>query len=483
MAYSLTKYFVVIVCALLLPALSYGYRFTCNSIDAEGSIFPDECGICSADTAARWDPSVVKVETDFSRLPANISPDQWVLLLEESLAKWSDFPGSRLQLSLNQQSTSRSFGTESSHRSIFWITDVGEWRRRVGGGETSTLGLTLAPYTCPDSGTPFRGIVDADVVLNGTGTFKWEGSCSRIDSSCSSIRNTLVHELGHLIGLGHPRVSGDSSIMCAEAGANLEYPQSDDYAGLLALYPQVIGESGSTCRVNEECNDGLICTIQGMNSYCSLPCQKDRDCPERYTCGFTNPRACHLVDEKMPKFGRAGAACHSIRCQEGLVCAGFENNYFCFDRCSRDGRCHQNNQVCKALEGSTGVCLAVSQVGEQCGQTTLCPDQHLCVRNNENGVGLCRNICDPNRVASCPAKQYCAIFQDRGICLPFGEKLELVRSLDANSPPDSGIEGRDNLGCACSTLEAQGSGLQLYILGALWLKYVGLRVRKNRAPK
>lgn len=462
----------LLVAISCLSGAAAAYRFTCNSLDSNGESNSDECGRCNLASAARWNPSSITIKTDFTTLPSSLSSSAWAAILERGLNSWNSIPGSSLRMSLVQQSNSRSFGGEPGSHAIFWITDPKEWRRVVGGGEYSTLGLTIAPYSCSTDSTGPREIFDADLVMNGTGHFKWEKSCNSINSSCSSIINTLVHELGHVAGLGHPCLHGTSSVMCAVAGANIEFPLADDQAGIRALYPLTSGEIGSPCSAELPCQHNLFCTTQAGSAYCSSACAEDTQCPSGMSCGHGDHRRCIFTRGWLAPPAILGEKCRDRPCADALVCAGSDPNFYCFEPCSDDGRCPKGNQVCKGLPGKPGACVVMASLGETCSEITLCPGGNICIKTSISESGRCRASCSPNqKQGSCPDREYCAPFELSGVCLPLGLKLELSASAESKSGSSKTGPHPTSYGCTCASLPGQSSGLQLYIFGALW--YIG----------
>src|SRR5580692_3652229 len=147
---------------MLVAAVSYGYRFICNGVLANGEERTDdsaECGVCDAQHAARWSNPSIEVIVDYSKTPRNISESDWRSIVQKSFAAWENVSGSSLRFVERDDKNPRAFGANDRVHEIFWITDRQEWRKLVGSGEFGTLGATLPRYECDGQGS--REIYDA----------------------------------------------------------------------------------------------------------------------------------------------------------------------------------------------------------------------------------------------------------------------------------------------------------------------------------
>ncbi len=104
-------------------------------------------------------------------------------------------------------------------------------------------------------------IFDADIVTNR----RYDWTSTSEPNGCSGefyIEGVMVHETGHVLGLGHTNVSGatmyPSVSSCNNGPATTE---ADDEAGLIALYPVGGGGAGST--------PPPICTLAQRGDICS----------------------------------------------------------------------------------------------------------------------------------------------------------------------------------------------------------------------
>src|SRR5205085_6839872 len=102
--------------------------------------------------------------------------------------------------------------------------------------------------------TPTGQITEADIVLNptftGSGGFGWSSDATM---DTFDIEGTLVHEVGHLLGLNHSGVAG--ATMQPRQGRNGLIPvltnrtlEDDDLAGIRSLYGQRTPQTVSTLQ-------------------------------------------------------------------------------------------------------------------------------------------------------------------------------------------------------------------------------------------
>ena len=98
----------------------------------------------------------------------------------------------------------------------------------------SCLAATFTGFYQRRSNGTFR-IVDADIVTNATRNFASAGeACSGTEFR---IEGVMVHEVGHLLGLGHSNVSGSTMFPSVSAcNNNPASTEADDEAAIRDLY-------------------------------------------------------------------------------------------------------------------------------------------------------------------------------------------------------------------------------------------------------
>lgn len=209
----------LVLSALLLwaavPARSYTYQYSSSSVQI------------------RWttNPIRISLSTSLSSPPANIKAGSDALgAARRALRRWSD--------AANIQFVESSTAVDSVNPS--------------GGGDGINL-ITVSASATNDAFTNEGGqrlgrtrvifdsagrILEADLALNPRVSFSTDGTSNTYD-----LESTLVHELGHLLGLDHSGVVGAS--MQPRQGLNFIDPahtirtlSDDDLAGIRSIYGQ-----------------------------------------------------------------------------------------------------------------------------------------------------------------------------------------------------------------------------------------------------
>lgn len=404
---------VLFLALVFLSVPTVAFKYLCNGMDADGVEEADQCGVCSKTTAPRWTPSTVDVLVDLKTLPPQVNEKEWKNEVLSGLQAWSGIPGTNLDLRFAGHSEHRAFGIDSAFHEIFWVLSKDEWRRKVGSGENGTLGVTVTPYMCPSSGKASREIYDADLIMNGAGKFKWRIDCTG-ESKCESIKSTLVHELGHFVGLGHPCTDCDWSIMSAAGGNELFRPLKDDQDGLRALYASgEAGRLGMRCDSAADCKDSLRCVEQNGSKFCAPACAQGK-CPAGFAC---DEGLCRFATGRLAPPVGLRERCEQRVCASGLLCEEtFSGRNFCVKPCFTGTDCPANEQCILYPDGGAGVCGASAGLDEVCGDFTGCSEKLVCVGKSET-EGVCKTECEPRR-KRCPRGLTCtSMGQDVWACI------------------------------------------------------------------
>lgn len=405
----------------LLADISSAHRYICNGINAQGEERHDECNLpCDKEHAARWADATLTILVSTAITPAGISPDEWWQVVQDAFKVWESVPGVNVRFILKREEAAREFGTNASVHELFVITDTKEWLEKTLVGPMGVLGATLPTYICkgPDA-TPKREIIDSDLVINATGSVLWKLNCT--DDDCVDPLTTLVHEIGHWLGLDHPCLLCSWSIMSARAGFDLIYPVFDDMQGIRSLYPDAENTHGfgSACIDNSDCSSNLCVEDKG-NKYCSNNCATDENCYLGTFCWSTDSaKYCVFATGEASLGKKEGDSCDLRPCVEPLICAGAErDSFYCFKPCKNNQSC-KANETCTKVKKNVGICVPIKHLGESCDGHELCADDLYCLI--ENGLGFCRQPCglvDPHGTG-CPTGSSCKIYDaKREICTP-----------------------------------------------------------------
>jgi predicted Zn-dependent protease len=179
--------------------------------------------------------------------------------VQNSLQEWMGHPCSDLVLNFEGTTSKISVGNDQFNLIVWRESDNPQdpnfWKY-----DTSVIALTTTSYN-----TYTGEISDADIEVNGVNyLFSTSGAQDAMD-----IQNTLAHELGHCIGLGHS--TDPTAVMYPTANlgeTSKRTPSQDDIDGLCTIYPTgektplTAEQSGTTL------NGGCVTTT---NSFWDIP--------------------------------------------------------------------------------------------------------------------------------------------------------------------------------------------------------------------
>jgi len=129
----------------------------------------------------------------------------WSALLQEAMMRWNEVEASYIQLIVST-ATTPNLDREDRVNSII----VGD------------INLSAAAFSAPN--VEGDSIIDCDIKV------------SKRSTSARSLAYTLMHELGHCLGLGHSHTNYDAVMGYSRASRSLKLG-ADDIAGLVYLYP------------------------------------------------------------------------------------------------------------------------------------------------------------------------------------------------------------------------------------------------------
>jgi hypothetical protein len=154
-------------------------------------------------------------------------------MLNYAVGLWSGIPGSFLQLSIEADADASAVANDSQHSISTLPVDV----------------ITLAAYANPQ--VEDQTIVDCDITIADRST------------AAASLLATIIHELGHCIGLGHNHTNYHSVMSYGNDNAQLKLG-ADDMAGVIYLYPDpdVAAElqGGLGCGTIKDFKSGTLVT-------------------------------------------------------------------------------------------------------------------------------------------------------------------------------------------------------------------------------
>ncbi len=428
--------FLFVTSITALPFSVHAYKFLCsgytitgtNGYCPVGTLDQDtQCG-CTLSTAPKWRNGAISFKAE-NQGGNGVSANTFVQAVRSAAQEWSNVSCSSMLTAFGgtiSSTNSARWGNSnnlSNENGVFFVRSQAEWIEVTGSGAGSTLGVTVSPYSGWNCNS--REFSDTDILINGFLEGGW---------NYENLQGTILHEMGHSIGLGHPclttnyNCNNSCSAVMAATGADFAIPQQDDVNAVCALYPGSSGGLGSACSGNWDCDSGTCITYEGF-TYCSQSCSNG--CPTGYECKtLSNQQVC--VRKGLPDIGEA---CTSA-CVEGAICLGGEEGGLCYKECNVFGSnsecpANQNCVEVNTTAGSNkGICIEAAGPEGDCEVTDgVCVDGHVCVYGSSDGY-RCRQECNPNASNNCPAGQRCFGLQDNsgqsngGACFPGGTQGE-----------------------------------------------------------
>ncbi len=383
------------------------YRYLCNNVFGDGSIFSDSCAIeCDDENAPKWATNSVGLHLNSSDLPSTLSAETWQGTVRKAATTWSEAAGANLNFIVSTDGE-RVFNVADGQSNLFFVTDRDEFIRLVG---ADNIGLLAATATIYDRASCSREIYDADIVFNAATTIvDWNVNNAGCTSEpCLSLEPIVLHELGHVLGIGHPCYEADCkswTIMGANSSdRDPETLRAIDVAVVAQLYPGDSGGFGAPCSVG--CDDGFVCQSEDGTQYCTRDCDDNADCPIGFTCDVGTTGRCLFTTIQRPNIGESCQQAPHV-CADGAVCLGNANEALCYRRCEPDSGTCPFGFACTTIEDGVSACTARGEVGSSCDTENICHDGLRCITVEGQAEGVCRSICDPETSSPCREDENC----------------------------------------------------------------------------
>ena len=170
----------------------------------------------------KWDllRGPVAVSLD-QRGSADLKFAQTEQALVSALNVWQNVPGQRVQFQYDGVVSLQSASGTDEINSVQWIES---------GWDYSSHAIAVTSYSYYLQDPPV--LIDADIFMNGQ-NYKWTAGTA--DSTTIDAQQTLIHELGHLLGISHTGVTSAQMFPYLSGTTNHKLMR-DDKAALRFLY-------------------------------------------------------------------------------------------------------------------------------------------------------------------------------------------------------------------------------------------------------
>jgi hypothetical protein len=153
----------------------------------------------------------------------NFAQKPWFSVLQQSFDRWSALSGITFVYEPND-----SGGNFSSAAGLVGVRgDI-----RIGGQNIDGSGSTLAYAFFPNNGDIVIDTSELNFFSTSTNNYR-------------SLRNTLMHEIGHTFGLDHVESSTDQLLMEPNITPSIDGPQLDEIRGVQGLYGDALEKTNS----------------------------------------------------------------------------------------------------------------------------------------------------------------------------------------------------------------------------------------------
>jgi hypothetical protein len=174
-----------------------------------------------------------------------------------SFDQWESVPGTILKFGEPELVFDRSdLNPNDGTNLVFWANHS----LLINGGRDSLLGTLSLTFPRVDAA---NRLLEADIVLNGV-QFRWFTDFEKVASPDQFIESSMLHEIGHFIGLDHSPAGGATLFARGTTGVNSQAGLSpDDMEAVRWLYPteetlRLTGAIGGRILRNEEPVHGAV---------------------------------------------------------------------------------------------------------------------------------------------------------------------------------------------------------------------------------
>lgn len=356
----------------------------------------------------------------------DISKAQIESALQSAFDSWQNVPCTKLKFQ------NKGFVSAPPNDGIFIRWQDSMWYSEV----ADAAGVTMNWKWVNQKSAPVKKV---EIYFNGV-NFTWvtEGADDPF-SDAVDVQAVAAHEIGHAIGLDHPRHRFATMFFSmfpgqSEAQRTLE---EDDKRAVCFLYPKTNFKSGQpcdTCANNTNCENGQCLDYGGgEGAYCSRDCSATAKCPPGFGCfkvqGLATPQCIAENNHCAPTGGNisVGDYCYDHSTCKSGKCLVLPDSAVCSMNCTPGGA---NNGGCPSKmvclgKDKQGICYPKGngQLGDSCKSPADC-SSFDCI-----GIGAGQGICTQNCSADtqCPNGFKCSF----GYCItpgtkPYGESCQTL---------------------------------------------------------
>lgn len=317
---------------------------------------------------------------------ADMSFSQLESIIQTSFAEWGSPCCSTFSANYLGTTSDTAYGTRSDATAdpvLSWIEQSSNWPSALG-NPSNVLGVTLASFTSNCN------IANAPIVFNGI-NYQYQPA-GNVD-----LESIAVHEIGHLLGLGHTQTQGATMYPSYLGGTQQASIEQDDINGVCSLYGQTC-----SCTTDSDCQPGYVCNSQ--NQCEEAPCMSDSECPVGESCssqtGDCETTTCTSASDCPHGFDCTNGTCERIcnlcaTCNSDSDCGSRQDGWACqqgqcikvcedFLTCPGDAKCETITFRTENGTQDLDLCLNPGACTEQ--PRTWCPDTYACGAGNTGSM-------------------------------------------------------------------------------------------------